>query len=206
MIDGGEGDDTISGEDGNDVVLTAQQEVGFSITSRTVSESIGSFDIVVTAAQPFSRNVSIPLTIAGNAVNGADFDIDETHGTLDFLAGNTAATLSVGIIDDRNYEPGTESFTVTLGAAPEISLGNNSAVTVTIIDNDALPTVSMRNANRPIYVTEGHTYTVSASLSAPRQWYAHKLALQSPRREYWHGEPTKMATAPESEENESDYY
>jgi aldose sugar dehydrogenase len=69
----------------------------------------------------------------GNASSRCDYET--ISGTVHFMAGETAKTISIPIVND-SYAEGAETFTVTLSNAIGATLGSPGLTTVTINDND----------------------------------------------------------------------
>lgn len=97
------------------------------------------------AAATFSVRLSLPsstnVTVAyntglGTALGG--FDYIPASGTLTFLPGETAKTITVPIIGDTSYES-TEVFGVTLSSATGATIARSIGA-ATIFDNDAVNT------------------------------------------------------------------
>ena len=104
-------------------------------------------------------------TANGTAVEASDYNA--VNGSLTIAApGTTSRTLTVGIIGDSNDEP-SESFLMNLlNLTNATFLNNKSQGTITITDNDAVPTIKVADAS----VIEGSSGTSNAvftvSLSA----------------------------------------
>ena len=92
--------------------------------------------IDVTLSTPSGRHVSVDFaTIDGSAEAGSDYDL--TAGTLDFAAGETAASVVVPVQGDDAVE-GDETFHVDLANPVNATLGAHPS-TITIQDNDPIP-------------------------------------------------------------------
>ena len=108
----------------------------FSRTSYDVTEGTdGIVNIIVTRSGGSNGAVSVDYATAdGSAVAVSDYTA--MNGTLtwpDGLAGNL--TISIAITDDNSAE-GSESFTVALSNVSGATLGDNTSVTINIIDDD----------------------------------------------------------------------
>lgn len=127
-----------------------------------------------------SSNVTIPVTITpapgraitvnyatsnGTAAGGTDYAI--TSGTLSFAIGESTKDITVAIFGD-NRDENDETFTVTLSSPNGAVIGDGTS-TVTIIDDDAPPalsiTPSVTKTEGSFGTTKPFTYTVT--LSAP---------------------------------------
>jgi len=137
--------------------------VQFSATSYTVNEGAGTATITVTLSAPSGRSVSVVYaTGGGTAVDGSDYIA--TSDTLNFAPGETSRTFTVTILPDTLDEP-NETINLTLSAPNDAVLGTPASGPLTILDDDAPPSVQFSSG---IYsVNEnGGTATVTVTLSA----------------------------------------
>ena len=132
----------------------------FSEASTNVSEGAGTASLSVTRTgnTTFSSSVTVS-TKDGSAASGDDYSA--TTQTLTFAPNDPPTkTISIPIVEDSVNEA-TESFTATLSnptvGSNKASLGTFSTETVTITDNDPLPTLSVSDAS----VTEGDSGTTN---------------------------------------------
>ncbi|MES2619457.1 MAG: Calx-beta domain-containing protein [Bacteroidota bacterium] len=128
-----------SGMRGRIVVQAQNPSVEFILTSSSVSEGVGSFQLALSIVNPNSNPTSVDLNVlgGGTAIFGTDFLFSPL--TITFPA-NSAFTqnLTVTIADDIITE-GNESFTFQLNfPTNNASIGTNSQHMVTILDNDIL--------------------------------------------------------------------
>ena len=77
-------------------------------------------------------------------------------------SGSTGATIAVGTINDRIYEPNGEYFYVQLNGASSVTLGTPSVAGASVQNNVAEPSVSLSNAGT---VDEGSTAGFPITLS-----------------------------------------
>ena len=102
-------------------------------------EEDATLDFAVTLAPAAASTVTVDYATAdGTATSGADYT--GTSGTLTFLAGETAKTVSVPIVDDTD-DDGGETLALTLGNAAGAGI-DRAAATGTIRDDDALPVLT----------------------------------------------------------------
>ncbi len=78
-------------------------------------------------------------TATGGAALGAGIDYINTTQTINFIANQTLAAVSISINDDADFE-GNETFTVTLANPVSAVIGSPGTATVTILNNDEPPT------------------------------------------------------------------
>ncbi len=103
-----------------------------SLTS-SVSES-GSFDVLVERKNGTDGTVSVNYSTENGSADNEDYIA--VSGSLEFLEGESQATISVPIIED-NIDEDDEYFDIVLsGAIGGAGIGSISTHTVTILDND----------------------------------------------------------------------
>jgi len=95
--------------------------------------------LVVMRDTGFSTPLTVTYSLAGSAVNGADYKA--LSGTITIPAGWRGAYLVIAPIDDL-YVEGTETVEVTLQPGTGYAVATSEPVTATIIDSD-LPTVAI---------------------------------------------------------------
>jgi YD repeat-containing protein len=150
----------------------ATPTVSVVASALSVGEAAGAVNVSFALATPGGAPLSCAVTAlyhttGGTATSGADFTA--RSGSVLFPAGSPSGatqTIAVPIIDDLLNED-DETFFVDLVSATGASLGTYSRTTVTIIDNDPLPTLSVSDAS----VIEGNsgysTLTFIVSLNTP---------------------------------------
>jgi Dockerin type I domain/Calx-beta domain/Planctomycete extracellular len=155
---------------GSSVMHTATIEdndnptLSFSTASQTAAESSGTATITVSLSAASDTDVTVPFTVAGNALNPADYSI--TTSPITIAAGQTSASITVNIVDDTSDEP-NETVVVTLGTPTGANLGAATVHTLTITDNDEPipPSVTLSSAGQTVAESAG-TITFTATLSA----------------------------------------
>jgi hypothetical protein len=151
------------------IATAISQDTGdFRMASATasVNENAGSVTLTVERTGGSYGAASVAYaTSGGTAGSGVDFSAQS--GVVQFANGQTSRTISIPIINDSSDEP-DESFTVTLSnpaGGPQVI--GNPAATVTILDEDDPPTISIDSR----FIKEGNVGTTpmvfTVSLSAP---------------------------------------
>ncbi len=107
--------------------------ITFSAATQTAGEGDGTVTLTVTLSASSSQQITIPFTVTGTATSGADYTISSSP--LVIPANTTTATIQISLTDDSATES-NETVIVTLGTPSTGTLGNPSATTVTIVDND----------------------------------------------------------------------
>ena len=109
----------------------------FSSPTYSVGEGAGSVTLSVALSEAPGQTIRVNYE-AGNGTAKIGADYLPTKGTLTFLPDETSRSFTVPIKDDPVYE-GDETFIVTLSAPVNASLGPLNPATVTITDDDLLP-------------------------------------------------------------------
>ncbi len=134
----------------------------------SVGEGAGTKTVTVTLSAASSEQVTVDYATAnGSAEAGTDYTA--TSGTLTFPAGDTSKSFDVAIMDDARDEP-DQTFLVNL-AGPSHSLITDPQATITIVDDDELPTISITDLEKAEGSAEPATtpFALQASLSGPSE-------------------------------------
>ena len=117
---------------------------GLSIADASTSdETAANLTATVTLSGPSSSTVTVNYaTSNGTATAGADYTA--TTGTLTFIPGDTSETFNIPILADTVDEV-NEVFSVTL-SSPSNAVINDVLGQFTIVDDDAVPSVSLADA------------------------------------------------------------
>ncbi|HVT76669.1 MAG TPA: Calx-beta domain-containing protein [Acidimicrobiales bacterium] len=128
-----------------------------SDTEGSSSNTTASFP--VTLSSPSSRTITVHVTTnngSGTATAGTDYTAGGTD--LTFNPGETRKDFDVTVIADTLDEP-NETFTATISAPTNATLGTPTTGTATIVDDDDASALSIDNAT----VTEGNSGTTNAT-------------------------------------------
>ena len=139
--------------------------VQFTSASYNATEGDGQVNIEVTLSKVAAFPVTVDYTItAGTATAGSDYTA--ANGTLTFAAGETSQTFPITIVDDGADE-NNETLTMALSNVTpgSVTPGTPVIATLTIADNDSVPTVAFNSATATVNESDG-TATISVSLSA----------------------------------------
>ncbi len=121
--------------DSDSAGVTAQ----FSTAGETLDETAGTFSIMVTLSAASASATSIPFTLGGTAVAGADYN-GITATPLVIGAGQTSGVITGTLLDDGLYGGSFDkTLTVTLGTPTGATLGAPAANTLTINEITARP-------------------------------------------------------------------
>jgi hypothetical protein len=144
-------------------VTISVPEVAFSAATYSVGEGSGSAVIMVHLSAASTDTVTVHYaTSAGTATAGSDYTT--TSGTLSFSPSDTSETFSVPILEDTSVE-GSETVNLALSSPTGATLGTPSTAVLTIIDNDALPTVAFSAATYSVS-EGGGSRVITVQLSA----------------------------------------
>ncbi len=141
----------------------ATSTVLFTAGDRSVSEGAGSVTLAAARTGDTTQAASVEFRTddAGDAARCDSFtgtasqrcDYGTAQGTLTFAAGQTQASIVIPITDDA-FAEGAEVFNVTLSNAVGTSFGGQSAVRVTITDNDAATAAANPIDNSAFFVSQ----------------------------------------------------
>ncbi len=142
------------------------QPVSLSVSPQSVTEG-DEVDVSVTVggAAP-SQDLVVPLTLTagtatGAGLSGADYAV---LGSVTVPAGSSSASAKLATVEDGVDEV-DETFTVGLGVLPSGYHATGGAATVTIVDDEPLPTIILSTDSAT--VAEGGSVTITADLSGP---------------------------------------
>ncbi|HYC58411.1 MAG TPA: Calx-beta domain-containing protein [Thermoanaerobaculia bacterium] len=129
-----------------------------TISNIAVDENAGTATLTVLLAPASAQVVTVNTsTSAGTASAGTDYTT--TNTVLTFAAGDTSENIIVPIVNDFVAE-GAETFSVALDTPVNASIANGTA-TVTIVDDDSTPQLTITDAN----VIEGDAGTTPAAFT-----------------------------------------
>ena len=132
-------------------VVNAPGSVQFFASQYFVFEQDGLATITVSRTAGTAESGSVDYaTSNGTAITGSDFTA--SSGTLTFGPGETFKSFTVPLINDV-IDENTETVNLTLSNPTGFTLGTRNTATLSVMDNDPLPTVSISDAT----VGEGDT-------------------------------------------------
>jgi M6 family metalloprotease-like protein len=111
--------------------------VSFGAATYSVGEATASLTIPITRSSTVGAATVNYATANGTATAGTDYTA--RTGTASFAAGVATVNIAVPITNDTAAE-GNETFTATLSNPVAMTLGATPVTTVTIVDNDVVPT------------------------------------------------------------------
>lgn len=119
-----------------------------------VGEDAGNVNLTIALDGVDLNDVSVDYSITGGTASaGTDYVL--AAGTATITAGNLSTVVVVGITDDAQDET-DETFTVSLSnpvSTSDVSLGADNELELTILDNDAGPTIAASDVS--LFVNEG---------------------------------------------------
>ena len=122
----------------------------------------GTVEFAVTLDTSSSQTVTVDYATTGETAD-EDADYEPVHGTLTFLPGESAKTVTVTLVDDDVHED-DETFTLHLSMAENAAVSTASA-TGTIVDDDAAPELAIAGGTAPEGGTIAFTVTLTGSTS-----------------------------------------
>jgi imidazole glycerol phosphate synthase subunit HisF len=140
----------------------ASPAVQFTQANSSVGEAAGPATIQVElVGNTTAQTVTVNYAVTAGTATGGGTDYTLSPGTLTFAPGVITQTLSVPIVNDTRDEA-DETVEISLNTPVNTTLGTPVVHTLTIIDDDLPPTLSISD----VTVTEGDTADFRVSLSA----------------------------------------
>ncbi|WP_420443585.1 Calx-beta domain-containing protein [Candidatus Poriferisodalis sp.] len=130
-----------------------------SIDDLSVSESAGTAQATVRLTRPAYDEVTLSYGTVANTATAADYTHQSQVGVT-IPAGLTTATVAVPILPDDIHEA-DESFFVDLSDPVGADLGSDVRAVITIVDDDAPPTLSVGDAQAAIESAGPLVFTVT---------------------------------------------
>lgn len=132
---------TVTLADNDAAIPTIALTVSDSQAAETpIGQSFNSGQFTITRTGNTATALTVNYTLGGTAGNGTDYN--QTGNSIMIPMGQTSVTIPITVIDDSLVEP-NETVSLTLNANSNYILGSSTTGTVTIADNDQLPTVSI---------------------------------------------------------------
>jgi hypothetical protein len=144
----------------NDGHWIDEPTVTLSAAPLAIAEARGSATVTATLSAVSNLPTTIDLGFSGTASNLTDYS--PSHTSITIPVGSTTGTITLTAVQDTLIE-GDETIVVSINWVTYGTPGGSPA-TVTITDDDPLPTVTLSAA--PLTIPEGGTATVTATLSA----------------------------------------
>jgi hypothetical protein len=143
--------------------------VSFRTESYAKSEGAGTATIDVTLGAPSGLTVTVDyVTSSGTATAGSDYV--DTSGTLTFTPGIVNQTFDVSLIEDE-LEESHETVMLTLSNPGNAVIRGANPATLTILDNEQLPSLAITDAN----VIEGNDDPVNAVFTVTLSWESSRI-------------------------------
>jgi Calx-beta domain len=157
---------SIKGVDATGVVTTAPQ---ISIDDQTVHEADGNAVFTVSLDHAYLYDITIAYSTADVSAH-APSDYTAASSTVTILAGQTSATISVGITDDNVPEP-TETFHVNLTGATADIPGPDISLASDITDGQGLGTIlDDDTAQGPVAHDDSWVITNATQFTIGQNW------------------------------------
>ena len=122
----------------------------------------GTLEFAVTLSGPYHAEVTVAYSLGGSAAAGTDYE-GAASGSVVFAPGDTEKTIRLVTVDDDTEGP-RGTVEVTLADGDSYDLGASPAAEGRILDNDAVPEVSVADAQP---VPEGGALAFAVRLSNP---------------------------------------
>jgi uncharacterized delta-60 repeat protein len=145
-----------------DLAVVSGGVLQFSAGNYSVAENGGGIDITVNRVNGSAGTATVNYSTSGVTASSNDFT--PASGMLTFANGETSKTFTITVTNDDLYE-GDETLNLFLGSAGGGGLlGNPTVATLTILNDDAPPSISIDD----VTVTEGDSGTKQAVFTVTR--------------------------------------
>ena len=164
------GGDGVSAPSSQTLTITddeATPTVTLNLSSSRISENVGSANVTASLSAPSSQAVTVVASVSpvSPAVSG-DFAIT-SNKTLTIAPGSTTSKGTVTITGvDNGVDAPNKKVSVSATATNSLGVSGPASVTLTIIDDEATPTVTLSLSSSSIS-ENGGAANVVASLSGP---------------------------------------
>lgn len=146
--------------------------VNFASASSSSAEAAGAVQVTVTADPAPASPVTVTFTTSGSATKAAGKDYTISASPVSFAAGETSKTITVTVLQDLLLDPAeTVNLQLATITGPAI-LGSQFTHSLTIVDDEAAPVVTLDPTSRFANVGSATTFN-SAATGAPAptfQW------------------------------------
>ncbi len=138
--------------------------VAFASVNQATGEGAGlvTVDVILSSASGFE--LEIPFTVGGTATHLDDFLVSPDPPLIVVPAGQVVGVVAVTVLDDALDEP-DETVLLSLGLPSNASLGEPALHTLTILDDDAPPTLAFVTTSAVIGEADG-TASFTVQLTA----------------------------------------
>ncbi|MEO9485384.1 MAG: DUF2341 domain-containing protein [Ekhidna sp.] len=129
--------DEVVVSDGTFITIgVGQPVIQFSLTENDGDENVTNPSIEVGLNFTLGEDATVNYAATGGSATGGNVDYLLASGTLTITAGQSAANISLGVIDDTDVES-DETIEITLTTPSDnVALGSNTVFTYTIHDDD----------------------------------------------------------------------
>ncbi|MCE7980179.1 MAG: DUF11 domain-containing protein [Caldilinea sp. CFX5] len=169
-------DVTPTNDIGSAVLTVRMPQLTLSTASAEVEEQNKTISVTVALDAPnLAGAVVVAYQSSNEGTAQADSDYTPVNGVISIPAGQTTATFALPLLDDLMDED-DETIVLTLSSPSGAALGANATLTLTILDNDAVPVLSLAHTSTgesagsvsfvvALNVPSGRTVTVIANTS-----------------------------------------
>ena len=140
--------------------------VEFSTPTQTVNETDGIISVLISLDAISGQTITVPVTLAATstATYGASEDHLFSNTSLEFLAGEVSKSVTFAINDDALYES-DETIILYLGAPTNATIGTNASHSITVVSDEAMPTMSFSISAPASFENSADTFSATITLS-----------------------------------------
>lgn len=153
-------------EPGSLPIVTIQANVSDVVESSTSTNAF----TITRASTNTSSSLAVNYNVTGSATNGVDYQT--LSGSLLIPAGTSNATIIITPIEDTLNE-GDETLTISLSSGSGYQLGTPTSATIGIIDNEALPTITISRLAETVTEMGVTEFTINSNINVNRDIEVH---------------------------------
>jgi len=141
----------------------SQPSVSLSVAGLPFNEASGLVTVRATLSNPSSQTVTVNLGFTGTATNTTDYSRSGTQITIP--AGTLTGAVTLVSVSDNQFE-GNETIVIDVTSVTNGTEFGTQQATVTLVDDDAAPSVTLSRFGNPLN-ENGGVATVVATITNP---------------------------------------
>lgn len=139
-------------------------KVEFASASSSLSEGGGTLSVTLNANPVPTSSFTVPFSTSGSAIKGAAGDYTISTTPVTFAPGQATQTISITALQNATLAAAGKTITLTLGTPTGLALlGTNIGHTVTIIDDETAPVLTVVPASRIAALGSNVTFSADAT-------------------------------------------
>ena len=137
--------------------------VFFGAAASSIGEGGGTKYVTVRISPAPATGFTVDYAVSGTATSGSDYTAPS--GSFSVAVGQNTVTIPVAVTDDSVANEGSETVILTLSNGSGYELGSRTVHTLSINDNDGMPTASFNTSSATIMEGPNKSQSVRINLS-----------------------------------------